>query len=564
MKFNDMPYQRIELDEIKRRFHDILREMNQTTDFAEHYQLFLDLQKMSDHTSTMATLASIRHSVNTLDPFYKAESDYMDQIMPQLQEMNMILADHLLASPFLADYEAKLGEYFFERLRRIKRTFDPAIMEDLAEENKLSTQYERLMGGAQVEFRGQVYTLAGLGVFLEDPDRATRKEAAEASWGFLQANQAELDEIYHKLVTVRHKMAQKLGYDNFIQMGYDRFGRTDYDHEDVARFRQGIVEHIVPLAEQGFAEQRDRLGLDQLTYYDVPFRFRSGNPRPQGDKAFMIEQATRMYDELSPETSQFFRLMVENDLLDLEQKPGKMPGGYCTFIDDYKLPFIFSNFNGTSGDVDVLTHEFGHAFQVYNSRDLIGEQRWPGMESAEIHSMGMEYIAYPWMELFFGQELDKYYYDHNVSNIAFLPYGALVDHFQHWVYANPEVTPQARRAKWRELEKVYNPWVDYAGNDYLLAGGRWQKQGHIYSAPFYYIDYCLAQICAMQIFQKAQTDRQAMWDDYVAICRVGGSLPFTEILQVGRLANPFDPAVVLQSIGGVKQYLEQVDRRKIS
>ncbi|HHT21287.1 MAG TPA: M3 family oligoendopeptidase [Tissierellia bacterium] len=564
MKFSQMEYQRIDLPAVKERWSEILQAMAQAESFDEHYRLFLDAQALSDHSSTMATLASIRHSVDTLDPFYKAESDYMDEIMPQLQELANQLAEVLLATPFLPEYEDKLGEHFFNALRLQKKTFDPAIMPDLAEENKLSTQYDRLMGGAQVEFRGEVYTLAGLGIFLEDADRATRREAAEASWGFMQANQAELDEVYDKLVKVRHRMAKKLGYDNFVQMGYDRFGRTDYDHEDVARFREGIVRFVVPLAMKGFEEQRERLGLDELTYYDVPFRFLSGNPKPQGDKDFMIEQATRMYDELSPETSQFFRLLVENELLDLEQKPGKMPGGYCTFIDNYQMPFIFSNFNGTSGDVDVLTHEFGHAFQVYNSRHLIGEQRWPGMEAAEIHSMGMEYIAYPWMAYFFGDETDKYYYDHNVSNIAFLPYGALVDHFQHWVYENPEVTAEERRAKWRELEKTYNPWVDYQTNDYLNAGGRWQKQGHIYSSPFYYIDYCLAQICAMQIFKRSLEDRDELWQDYVEICRVGGSLPFTEILKVGHFKNPFDPAVVQEAIGAVKQYLGEVDTSRIS
>ena len=564
MKFSQIEYHRIDLEAVKTRFDELLRAMEQTRDFEQHYGLFMDMQALNDHNSTMATLASIRQSVNTLDPFYKDESDYIDEISPELQAMGIRLAEHLLESDLLPEYENKLGKHYFEKLRLQKKTFDPAIMGDLAEENKLATQYERLMGGAQVEFRGQVYTLSGLGTFLEDPDRSTRQAAAEASWGFMQANQSELDDIYDKLVKIRHKMARKLGYENFIQMGYDRYGRTDYDHEDVARFRAGIVSHVVPLAEQGFAEQKDRLGLDELTYYDVPFRFRSGNPKPQGDKDFMVNQAIRMYDELSPETSQFFRLMVDNELLDLEQKPGKMPGGYCTFIDDHSMPFIFSNFNGTSGDVDVLTHEFGHAFQVYTARDQIADLRWPGMEAAEIHSMGMEYIAYPWMEQFFGKDTEKYFYDHNVSNIAFLPYGALVDHFQHWVYANPDVTARERRAKWRELEQIYNPWVDYQTNDYLNAGGRWQKQGHIYSAPFYYIDYCLAQICAMQIFKRSREDRQKLWDDYVAICRVGGSLPFTEILQVGNFSNPFDQTVVQESISALSDYLASVDRSVIS
>lgn len=564
MKFSDMKYERIDLESVKARAAELMTQLQEAKSFDEHYAVFEELQTLKSHTSTMQTLSSIRYSVNTQDPFYEAENDFWDESSPQLQELEFQLAELLLTSPYVADYENKLGKHYFKQMRQVKKTFDPIIMDDLAEENKLSSAYEKLMGSAQIEFRGGVYTLAGLGIFREDKDRATRKEAAEATWQFMQDHQAEFDDIYHKLVQVRHQMAKKLGYDNFIQMGYDRFGRTDYNHEDVKRFRDGIITHVVPLAKQGYHEQRERLGLDELTYYDVPFKFNSGNPRPQGDKDYMVTQATAMYDELSPETSQFFRIMVENELLDLEQKPGKQPGGYCTFIDDYELPFIFSNFNGTAGDVDVLTHEFGHAFQVYTARDHIADLRWPGMEAAEIHSMGMEYIAYPWMEGFFGDQVEKYYYDHNVSNIAFLPYGALVDAFQHWVYANPEVTPDERAAEWRRLEKIYNPWVNYSGNDYLESGRRWQMQGHIFGAPFYYIDYCLAQICAMQIFDRSQKDPQSLWNDYVAISRVGGTLPFTEILEVGHFENPFDEAVVKRSIKGVQDYLATVDRTKFS
>ena len=564
MKFSQMPYERINLEAVQARAVQLFVDFENADSFPAHYGVFEEILALRSHLNTMATLCKVRHSINTLDAFYEKENDFWDETMPQLQALNNQLYEVLLTTKFQPDYEAKLGKHFFNAMRLVKKTFDPIIMEDLAEENRLVSQYDKLMGGAQIEFRGEVYTLSGLGIFLEDPDRQTRQEAAEASWGFLANHRDELDDIYDKLVRVRDRMAKKLGYENFVQMAYDRYGRTDYNHEDVKRFRDGIIKHVVPLAVAGFAEQKERIGVEELTYYDVPFRFPTGNPKPQGDKEFMVQQATAMYDELSPDTSQFFRILVENELLDLEQKPGKQPGGYCTFIDEYQLPFIFSNFNGTSGDVDVLTHEFGHAFQVYTARDLIDDLRWPGMEAAEIHSMGMEYIAYPWMKNFFGDETEKYFYDHNVSNIAFLPYGALVDAFQHFVYENPEVTPEERRSEWRRLEQIYNPWVDYETNDYLLAGGRWQKQSHIYGAPFYYIDYCLAQICAMQIFKRSQEDRQKLWNDYVAICQVGGSLPFTEILAVGHFDNPFDETVVKESIAAVQDYLLTIDRSSIS
>lgn len=560
MKFSEIPYQRPDLETYQAQTKTIFEQFEKAESFDSQWQNLLDFVEVRKAIAGMVTVATIRRTINTLDPFYEAEQDFIDENAPKFQEVNDRFYSLLLSSKYVSQFEEKLGKQALDVMRLAKKVFSSEIMEDLAEENKLSSQYNKLLGSAQVPFRGENYTLSGLTKFFEDPDRQTRKDSQEAYWGYFEDNAEQLDQLYDQLVHLRDKMAKKLGYENHIQMGYDRMSRTGYGPEEVKKFREGVKKYFVPLASSIFEEQRKRLGLDKLAYYDVPFSFASGNPKPQGDETWMKARAQEMYDALSPETSAFFRKMLDEELMDLSQKKGKEPGGYCTFIETVDMPFIFSNFNGTSGDVDVLTHEFGHSLQVYESRNLLlSEQMWPTSEGAEVHSMGMEYITYPWMPSFFGPDAVKYHYSHQTSNVTFLPYGALVDEFQHFVYGNPEASPAERKAEWRRLEKIYMPWLDYEDNEFLQLGGKWQRQAHIYGSPFYYIDYCLASIVAQQIFLRSQQDREALWQDYLAICRVGGKFPFLEILEVGHFRNPFDEIVVGETLSGIQADIASID-----
>ncbi|HSN95256.1 MAG TPA: M3 family oligoendopeptidase [Anaerolineaceae bacterium] len=560
MKFTEIPYERPDVEKYEKETNSIFHEFEKADNFEAQWQSLLNFVEVRKAATGMITLATIRRTINTLDPFYEAEQNFIDENSPKFQEVNDRFYSLLLASPFLPQFEEKLGKQVLEVMRLAKKVFSPEIMEDLAEENKLSSQYNKLLGSAQVLFKGETYTLSGLTKFFEDPDRQTRTDAQEAYWGYFKENAEQFDQVYDQLVHLRDKMAKKLGYKNHIQMGYDRMSRTGYGPEEVRVFREGVKIYFVPLAAKIFEQQKERLGLKKLAYYDVPFTFASGNPKPQGDEAWMKVRAQEMYDALSPETSAFFRKMLDEELMDLSQKKGKEPGGYCTFIETVDMPFIFSNFNGTSGDVDVLTHEFGHSLQCYESRHLLlGEQMWPTAEGAEVHSMGMEYITYPWMPSFFGPDATKYHYSHQTSSVTFLPYGALVDEFQHFVYGNPDVSPAERKAEWRRLEKIYMPWLDYEDNAFLEMGSKWQRQSHIYGTPFYYIDYCLAQIVAQQIFLRSQQDREALWEDYLAICRAGGKYPFLEMLELGHFKNPFNEEVVGETLAGIQADIASID-----
>jgi M3 family oligoendopeptidase len=373
----------------------------------------------------------------------------------------------------------------------------------------------------------------------------------------------KLDDIYDKLVTLRHQIALKLGYKNFTELGYARMRRSDYSAKEISAFRDNMFKYIVPIVNELKERQRQRLGYAKLEYYDQAFMYQSGNPTPKGDPDWILNHGKTMYNELSPETKTFFDFMTSHELLDLVNKKGKMGGGYCTYLPSYQAPFIFSNFNGTSHDIDVLTHEAGHAFQVYNSRHFeVNEYYWPTSESAEIHSMSMEFFTWKWMSLFFEEDAEKYKFEHLAGSMNFIPYGTVVDEFQHRVYAEPTLTPAERRAVWREIEKKYLPYRDYTGIPYLENGGFWHGQAHIFASPFYYIDYVLAQLCAFQFWIRMQEDFEGAWKDYVNLCKAGGSKSFLSLVKLANIDSPFEEETIISTAAKIKKWLDAIDDKK--
>ncbi|MFI5139866.1 MAG: M3 family oligoendopeptidase, partial [Sphingobacteriales bacterium] len=489
MKFSEMEYKRPDLPQVENDFNDLLNRFNNAANADEQKDVLALVNELKNEFHTYASIASVRNSIDTTNAFYEAEQEFFDSNEPLIKDLNIKFYKALGNSKFKAELEKQFGNQLFKLADVSVKTFDPSVIDDLKEENKLNTEYTKLVASAEVEFRGSKYNLSSIDAFGESTDRETRKESSKAKWKFFAFNEYKFDELYDKLVKVRTRIAHKLGYKNFVELAYFRMSRTDYDAKMVAGYREQVLKYIVPLAAKLRERQRVRIGVDKLKAYDWGHNFNSGNPKPIGTPEEIVANGQKMYAELSAETKEFFDFMVNNDLMDLVNRKGKASGGYCTMFNKYRAPFIFANFNGTLGDVDVLTHEAGHAFQCYESRGFeVEEYIFPTMEACEIHSMSMEQLTYPWMNLFFGKDTEKYKFVHLSSNILFLPYGVAVDEFQHIIYENPDLTPAERKKVWLDMEKKYRPWVDYDGIDYLERGGAWQRQAHIYRSPFYYID----------------------------------------------------------------------------
>ncbi|MFS0824056.1 M3 family oligoendopeptidase [Bacillus sp. 1P02SD] len=564
MNFNDFKYVRPNMDEVEQSFNVALEKFKNAATPAAQDEAMKEIIAIQRTVDTAFNICYIRHTVDTNDEFYKEEQDYLDEIQPLVQGLTTKYYDALVHSKFRTELENKWGKQLFDFAETQLKTFSPEVVEDLQLENKLSSEYTKLVASAKIMFEGEERTLAQLQPFTESIDRDMRKKANEVRFAFFKEHQEKFDDIYDQLVKVRTRIAHKLGYKNFVELAYVRLSRTDYNAEMVANFRNQVKEHIVPLAVKLRERQAERIGVDSLKYYDESFSFKSGNAVPKGDPEWIIENGKKMYEELSEETKEFFNYMIDTNLMDLVAKKGKAGGGYCTYISDYQAPFIFSNFNGTSGDIDVLTHETGHAFQVYSSRHYeVPEYNWPTYEAAEIHSMSMEFFTWPWMDLFFKEDTDKYKFSHLSEALLFLPYGVAVDEFQHFVYENPDAAPAERNKAWREIEKKYLPFRDYDGNEYLEAGGFWQRQSHIYTTAFYYIDYTLAQICAFQFWKKSRENHEEAWADYIHLCKQGGSKPFTELVKVANLLSPFEEGTVQSVVGEIEAWLNSVDDKQL-
>jgi M3 family oligoendopeptidase len=560
MKFSEMKYERPDFAALEADFEQLLSQFTNASTFTEQNEALQKLTELRNHFDSMYELVYIRHTMNTEDEFYAAEQDYFDEKKPVYQGWVSKLYKAMMESRFRTELEAKWGRQLFALAECAVKSFAPEIVEDLQQENKLVSEYVKLTASAKIPFEGEDRTLPQLHPFQLSTDRGMRKRASEAKWNFYSEHEAELDRIFDELVKVRTRMAHKLGFKNYAELSYLLMNRTDYNAQMVKAFRDQVRDVIVPVATRLRDRQRERIGVDTLRYYDDEFMFSSGNAAPKGNPEWIVENGRRMYQELSPETDEFFRFMMDNELLDLVSKKGKAGGGYCTYIAEYKAPFIFSNFNGTSGDINVLTHEAGHAFQVYLSRDYEApEYHFPTYEACEIHSMSMEFFTWPWMELFFQEDTEKYKYAHLTHALFFVPYGVAVDEFQHMVYENPDLSPAERKKVWRDLEKKYLPHRNYEGNDFLERGGFWFQQRHIFNSPFYYIDYTLAQICALQFWKKMHENREAAWADYVHLCKLGGSKSFLELVKEANLVSPFEDGCIAFVIGDIEAWLNRVD-----
>ena len=558
--FREMPYERPDMDETRKCYEAVIEKLKTAANYEEAREAFFALQEREKQAGTMLSLCSVRNTIDTTDAFYDGEMKWLREQNAALIPLRKQYQQSLASSPFRRDFEAEFGPQLLRLIDAALKTTDERVIEDTIREGELKQQYQKDSAMASTTFRGEKCNFYGLLKHMESTDREERREAFRA-WAALYAEiSPKLDAQYDELVHLRDGMAKKLGFQSYTDLAYLERRRFDYTQADAARFRAQVKEIVTPAVAAIRERQRERLGVDKLRYYDEALLFPEGNADPIGDMEALVKKAQRMYREMGPETGEFFDFMVKYHLFDLETRPGKRMGGYMTRFPAYQAPFIFSNFNGTSADVDVLTHEAGHAFQGYLAMRSIPVSMLSGSTSEinEIHSMAMEHFAYPWMESFFGEKSEQYLTAHLIGALSVVPYMACVDEFQHRVYGAPDMTALERRHVWREIEKSYMPWRDYDGEAFLEEGGFWMQKQHIFLYPFYYIDYALAQMCAFQLYGRMKEDRPGAWQDYLRLCRAGGTKGYFELLEEGHLLNPFREGTVEKSVGHV---IEEIQKR---
>lgn len=556
-KFCEMQYVRPDGEALLQKIREATMQLRDSGDFETAKTIFGSVQEEATHFETMSSLAYVRNTINTKDAFYEKEMEYLFGIQPRLNVEMKAFHEVLLASAFLADFEKELGELYIQQIKADIRLTDACNVELQVKESMLKQEYSKTAAAPTTQFHGEELNFYGLLKKMQSDDRPIRKEAMEAWAALYESISEKLDSIYTELMKLRLQMAENLGFSSYEEMVFLKMGRYTYTPEDLAVFRRQVCEYVVPICEKLFENQRQRLGIDTLHYYDESIVFSDGNAMPIGTTQELLEKAGKMYREISKETGDFFDFMLAYDLFDLETRNGKQQGGYCTTFPDYKAPFIFSNFNGTDADIDVLTHEAGHSFEAYEAmrRIPLTEQTFSTSEVAEIHSMSMEFFTYPWMELFFGEHAEKYRKSHLWDALECVPYMACVDEFQHRVYEEKLFDAMERRKVWSELEKKYMPWRDYDGNIFLENGGFWMQKQHIFMEPFYYIDYALARFGSLEYYGHMMQDYQSAWEDYYHLCCAGGSRSYPELLKIGNLSSPLEEGTVKKILDSIEEYI---------
>lgn len=557
LKFEDMPYTRPNLEQYQADLRQLMDVVQKASAWSEIKAAWLEQADRRRALDTNFFLASIRNRIDARNSFYEQEMAWLNGNLPAAQLVEKQAEATMLASPFLPDFEAEFGTQAVKMMRNNQRFSNPAIVPLQVKELQLQQQYSKVMATSGVDYHGKRAGVYDLLREMRSDDRAVRHEAFTA-WSELHGSVAEqLEEIYDQMVKVRCDMASVLGFDSYIDMAYAMRRRFDYTPKDVADFRSHILKYVTPLCNRVYEQQRQRLGVEELAWYDESQVLPGEDAIPQGTEEELLAMAQQMYHELAPQAGEYFDFVVDYHLYDLTTKPGKRPGGFCSKLPSYHAPFIFANFNGTAADLGVLTHEAGHGFEEYVSSRIqpLPDQVRSTTEINEIHSMAMEHFTYPWMERFFGKATPRYLYQHLWDALSVLPYMCCVDEFQHRVFEQPAMPKEERRALWHSIERVYMPWRHYAGDERMEKGCFWLKQQHIFIFPFYYIDYALAQICAFQFYLRDLENHEKAWSDYMRLCRAGGSVGYFDLLKLAKLQCPFDEQTVQQTIAKIEQLL---------
>ncbi len=546
MKVSEIKYQRADLERTKADIARVTQQVKNAGSAQDVLSARAEYLEILVEFRTYSALAHIRFTLNTKDEFYQGEMKYYDEIHPLIAAQTLEFIRAVLASPYLEELKAHFPKPLIKFYEVSSKSFDERIVEDKQQENAVVTEYTKLMAETLFEFRGEKLPRALLGKHMKSGDRAVRREAYEALGRGLESISEQLDDIFDRLVKIRHRMACKMGFENFVELGYYRMERLCYDKETVKVFRENVLTDVVPVVTALKRDAAKNLGIDSMMLYDNDVYFKQGDAAPEGTVEQIFESGKRMYHEMSAQAGEFIDMMIKNDAFDVLPRDGKWGGGYMSSLPKYKQPFILANFNGTADDVDVLTHEAGHALADYlggiNGNDP--ELYLGGMETAEVHSMSMEFLCWPWMELFFGERAEDYKYSHLAGSLTFIPYGVIVDYFQQLIYENPDMTPAERNQTWLELEKKYRPHLSAEGIPYIEKGTRWQYQMHIYEMPFYYIDYCLAQSVALQFLLESRKNRDGTFARYFEFIGKGGMKVFTDLVKEAGLQSPFQPGAL--------------------
>lgn len=505
-------------------------------------------------------IINIRHAMDTLDERYAADQKWADEYSPVFDNLQLSFKEAVYDSPFRDDIESQIGQMYFIKTEVKKKTVSEDIIPLRQREQELIDEYDNILFESKKTVAGKTNSFIDLQELFSHDDRNIRKEAFRAFSEVLSENEDRLEKVWDELVKVRTQIANTLGYDSYVPVGYLERERLDYGREEVAKFRQQVVDEIVPLCNRLYEAQAKRLGIDAVMAYDENYVFPDGNAKPLGDAEFMMQQVISMLREMSPETDEFITYILDHELIDYKPRPEKAFREFYILLSYRKAPFMFEHFTGSAEDVQYLSEGLGHAFASYRAsrKQPLEEYYFPSSEITEINAMSMIQFVNKYADRLFGEDAWKYEFGNLQYFMTFIPFGVAVDEFQHICYDNPNLTPKERTNEWHKLEQKYMPWRKYDDDDeFMKRGGYWYHKFHFFYVPLYYIEYALATVNAMEMYRKYIERPGTAWKEYLELVDVGGSKGYHEILKQANLTPVYEEGAVRNAIGYVKNFLEE-------
>ena len=557
-KFKELKFPKPDLEVFLHLYKDATERVEAAKHGDDIIEILFEVDELSRRVTDLLTSTMIRHSMDTTNERYMHDQQWYEENQPSFMKAILDFNDAIYNSPYKDYVKERVGPMYFVKTDIKRKTFCEENIPLQQREFELLGEYDALMATCQEEVLGEPRSFGALQSLFSHEDREVRKTAFQAFAKFLKNNEEQLEKIWDELLKVRNQMGKNLGYDNYIPLAYLERLRLDYTQEDVARFRQQVVDEIVPLCTKLFERQKERLGLDELKFYDERVLFADGNAKPLGDADYLFNETVKMLRDMSPETDEFINFMLEHELIDYETRPDKALREYATILPARKAPFVFYHFDGTPSGLKSFHEGLGYAFAGYKAsrRQHLEEYYASSSDIMEIHAMSMVQFANKYADSFFGEDAQKYVYSVLHNYLSFIPFSVAVDEFQHICYANMDMTPKERTRVWRDLENKYMPWRNYDNDEFMERGGYWYHKPHFFFHPFFYIEYSLATINAMEMYRKYEERPGTAWKEYLELTDLGGSKGYLETLELSKLTPPFLDGAVKNAIQYVKTILE--------
>ncbi len=551
--FNEYPYKRIDFDDLSKRFIYHTNKLAKAGSFSSAYYELVETDYLQKVFITYAGISEVGYTNNSYDELYAEEEKFFNKIKPRFDLLVQKRDDVLLGSPFKEEFKKLIGEEFFASASLKKRTVSESVLELMEADNKLSQEYSDIRSRLSIKDDGQVLTMPEINKKTQSEDRNVRKKYDTLLQKMMMKASKDYDRIYHEMVKIRTKIAEKTGFESYTDYCFHKHGRTSYGRKELEIFADNVEKYIVPVALRMFEEQEKRLG-HEIKNYDESTLFTDRKVRIKKDP---LESFTKIFSKLSPETKVFFDELMEKEFFNIELRKGKTNGAYSLYIPLCNMPYIFQTYNETEGAVQTFAHECGHGLHAYMHRgDVIHGVSIETADISETHSMSMEYFVWQDIEEIITENVEVYKYRQLRDSLAFIPYGTAVDMFQTRVYDNPDMTPDERRKLWQELEKRFLPWKNYEKDLFYWQGRRWQNQMHVMKWPFYYIDYVLAQVCALQYFLLNEEDHEKAWNSYIKFIKDSGKYSFVDSIKKAGLSSPFDDNLLEEISEKIDAYIK--------